>query len=405
MRSSPLTGALDGAHWTLGQLRTVPCCQDDECGRAGSAGEQARNAFSRRHGRSNFYAPLPREVTAISGPGRLKALLVALALLAGVPNLAQADPARGTDSWSKVTTLDLGHGVTVDIPTAWRAASAPSPVGGLFVWDATGSLLPNPPSGAVQVGVRLFTGAPTDLPAALKAGRARFEGFKRVVGWSPTPRALTPPTADSPRIILRDHLFRTTPSGFATVFIATIVHDSRVFMYTMDVTHLDEHFAIDDNLRLEDVFAQVVEHLHLPAPPTVAPAPVAPPPPTELPAKLSARETKALLPFRLTGWSPNRWVLSLPTGRLPVNRAVQALEHEPNGVFWEGVAKWFLRASPPQARKANAFDSEAGQFSAISSNCEALLALAKQMKPCTQRAATVRSVVKGAEHGGIVFDD
>jgi hypothetical protein len=84
---------------------------------------------------------------------------------------------------------------------------------------------------------------------------------------------------------------------------------------------------------------------------------------------------------------------------LPVDAAIAAAGHDPNGYFWESVARYvFDEAADVQ------FDSEAGMFCAVGDR-STLEALRLTMSGYLSDAAAVTALITRAEVDGFEFDD
>lgn len=87
-------------------------------------------------------------------------------------------------------------------------------------------------------------------------------------------------------------------------------------------------------------------------------------------------------------------------GELPVDGAIQAAGHEPNGYFWEGVAEVLA----PHLVERLELDSEAGMFSAVGS-LEDVAALQILLEPFLADPNKITRLVADAEARGFEFDD
>jgi len=92
-------------------------------------------------------------------------------------------------------------------------------------------------------------------------------------------------------------------------------------------------------------------------------------------------------------------------GTLAVDEVVEELDHEPNGYFWEGVARWlFMHGHEPLAQRIE-LDAEAGTFVAVAEDREALEALMAAMQPYLRDAERLRALIVEADAADHDFDD
>lgn len=94
------------------------------------------------------------------------------------------------------------------------------------------------------------------------------------------------------------------------------------------------------------------------------------------------------------------WYLSFDCGDLPVDRTVQAMGHEPNGYFWEGVATLVA----PEVVERLELDSEGQMFSASGDRAD-LQALQALIEPVLDSPERIRQLITQAEADGVQFDD
>jgi len=79
--------------------------------------------------------------------------------------------------------------------------------------------------------------------------------------------------------------------------------------------------------------------------------------------------------------------------------------HEPNGYFWEGVARYLVQTEAPALADRILYDPEGSMFCAYAESRDVLEALAALMRPLTTDAARVRRLVTDADAAGFQFDD
>jgi hypothetical protein len=92
--------------------------------------------------------------------------------------------------------------------------------------------------------------------------------------------------------------------------------------------------------------------------------------------------------------------LSFSCGDLPVDDAVIAAGHEPNGYFWEGVARYVA----PDLMAELELDSEGSMFCAYGGR-GVLERLRRLLKPYLEDPAKITKLIGDAEAAGVEFDD
>lgn len=92
--------------------------------------------------------------------------------------------------------------------------------------------------------------------------------------------------------------------------------------------------------------------------------------------------------------------LTFYCGDLPVDDAIRAAGHEPNGYFWEGMARF---VQPKLADKIE-FDSEAGMFAAYGRRRH-LNRLRTELEPFLSDGRLMASALDAADARGFEFDD
>jgi len=102
---------------------------------------------------------------------------------------------------------------------------------------------------------------------------------------------------------------------------------------------------------------------------------------------------------------PGAYSLTMYSGDLPVDPVVQQLGHEPNGVFWDGIAEWLVETELHGLEGLLAFDSEAGMFCAYGSDRAALERLGAAMGEVVTDPDRLRELVSAADAAGFEFDD
>ena len=110
------------------------------------------------------------------------------------------------------------------------------------------------------------------------------------------------------------------------------------------------------------------------------------------------------LPLRLVETEPGSYSLLLDA-LAAVDGAIKEVGHEPNGYFWEGVARYLVQTEAPALADRILYDPEGSMFCANAESRDVLEALAALMRPLTTDAARVRRLVTDADAAGFQFDD
>jgi len=97
--------------------------------------------------------------------------------------------------------------------------------------------------------------------------------------------------------------------------------------------------------------------------------------------------------------------LLLDCGTTPVEDAIRASGHEPNGYFWEGIATILVEEQLADLEGAFDYDPEAGMFCAVGQDRAALERLGVAMAAVANDAARLAALVVAAEARGFEFDD
>jgi hypothetical protein len=108
---------------------------------------------------------------------------------------------------------------------------------------------------------------------------------------------------------------------------------------------------------------------------------------------------------RLVDTTPGRFSLLLHAGTTPVDALVEELGHEPNGYFWEGVARRVVAAEAPSLESRFDYDPEADMFSAYGEDRAALEALGALMDAVAMDSSRMQSLIVAADADGFDFDD
>jgi hypothetical protein len=110
-------------------------------------------------------------------------------------------------------------------------------------------------------------------------------------------------------------------------------------------------------------------------------------------------------PIDVTEVAPGEHRLYLVAGTTDVDDVISELDHEPNGVFWEGIVELLVMTEAPALDRRFSSDSEAGAFLAYSSDRTALDDLAVRLRAVAADGNRVRQLVELAKTRGFEFDD
>ncbi|TDB92726.1 hypothetical protein E1091_12650 [Micromonospora fluostatini] len=110
-------------------------------------------------------------------------------------------------------------------------------------------------------------------------------------------------------------------------------------------------------------------------------------------------------PMRLIEPSPGAYSLLLDAGTTDVDGVVEELGHEPNGYFWEGVARVLVGTEAPALDGRFAYDPEGSMFCAYGTDRDALAELAGRMSAVATDPERIRQVIALAHATGVEFDD
>ncbi|GAA2611512.1 hypothetical protein GCM10010399_47970 [Dactylosporangium fulvum] len=103
--------------------------------------------------------------------------------------------------------------------------------------------------------------------------------------------------------------------------------------------------------------------------------------------------------------APGEHRLYLVAGTTGVDDVIVELGHEPNGVFWEGIAELLIMSEARHLDGQFRFDSEAGAFLAYSSDRAALDDLAIRLQAVAVSGDRIRQLAELAQSRGFEFDD
>ncbi|MFC6567164.1 Imm51 family immunity protein [Actinoplanes utahensis] len=103
--------------------------------------------------------------------------------------------------------------------------------------------------------------------------------------------------------------------------------------------------------------------------------------------------------------APGEFRLYLVAGTTPVDEAIVALGHEPNGPFWEGITELVVAIEAPALHERFWTDSEAGAFLAHSSDRSVLDDLAARLDAIAVDENRLRHLMEAARARGFEFHD
>jgi hypothetical protein len=110
-------------------------------------------------------------------------------------------------------------------------------------------------------------------------------------------------------------------------------------------------------------------------------------------------------PLKMVETTPGNYSLLLDAGSTEVDELIEDLGHEPNGYFWEGVARLIIQNDAPTLADRLAYDPEGGMFCAYGTDRAALEELGARMSTLASDATLMRGLVEAAEEAGFEFDD
>ncbi|TQS44683.1 Imm51 family immunity protein [Cryptosporangium phraense] len=108
---------------------------------------------------------------------------------------------------------------------------------------------------------------------------------------------------------------------------------------------------------------------------------------------------------RLIETTPGNFSLLLDAGATPADGAVFDAGHEPNGYFWEGVARFLVGTEAPGLKDRFAYDPEGSMFCAYGADREALEDLGMLLDEIAADPARMHDLITAAEADGHDFDD
>jgi len=109
--------------------------------------------------------------------------------------------------------------------------------------------------------------------------------------------------------------------------------------------------------------------------------------------------------MRTVETSPGNYSLVLSAGTTGVDEAIEELGHEPNGYFWEGIARLLVETEAPAVAGRFDYDPEGDMFVAYGADRSALDELGALMTAVATEPDRLRRLVALAEERGFEFDD
>lgn len=110
-------------------------------------------------------------------------------------------------------------------------------------------------------------------------------------------------------------------------------------------------------------------------------------------------------PLKLVETTPGKYSLLLNAGTTAVDDTISELGHEPNGYFWEGIARFLVSTKAPEIAEGFSYDPEAGMFCAYGTNKNALEKLGALMAVVANDANVLRKLVEQAKADEFELDD
>ncbi|GAA3954217.1 hypothetical protein GCM10023085_40890 [Actinomadura viridis] len=112
-----------------------------------------------------------------------------------------------------------------------------------------------------------------------------------------------------------------------------------------------------------------------------------------------------MTPLKLIETTPGAFSLLLNAGTTQVDELVEHLGHEPNGSFWEGVARFLVSTEAENLEGRFSYDPEGGMFCAYGNDRTALQDLGDLMSIVARDGDRMRKLIMTAEAAGFDFDD
>ncbi|GHJ44622.1 hypothetical protein Cs7R123_19640 [Catellatospora sp. TT07R-123] len=112
-----------------------------------------------------------------------------------------------------------------------------------------------------------------------------------------------------------------------------------------------------------------------------------------------------MTPLKLIETDAGKYSLLLNAGTTEVDELIEELGHEPNGYFWEGVARLVVEHEAPDLDGRFGYDPEAGMFCAYGTDRAALAELGELLGGVATDGDRLRALVALAQATGVEFDD
>ncbi|MEV5570726.1 Imm51 family immunity protein [Spirillospora sp. NPDC052269] len=112
-----------------------------------------------------------------------------------------------------------------------------------------------------------------------------------------------------------------------------------------------------------------------------------------------------MTPLKLLETRPGSFSLLLDAGTTQVDALVQEHGHEPNGYFWEGLARFLVTTEAPSLENRFSYDPEGSMFCAYGSDRPALEALAALLSKAATTPSRMESLITAAKAANVDFDD
>lgn len=119
---------------------------------------------------------------------------------------------------------------------------------------------------------------------------------------------------------------------------------------------------------------------------------------------LAHKGDQAMSPIELDDSGDGQYELVLSAGT-QVDGVIEAMGHEPNGYFWEAVARTVILLEAPQVLDVIELEAEGGALIVRGENSDALAPFTKVMQEATTDEKVIRSLVMKAPKLGVEFDD
>ncbi|MFC5180582.1 Imm51 family immunity protein [Actinomadura harenae] len=108
---------------------------------------------------------------------------------------------------------------------------------------------------------------------------------------------------------------------------------------------------------------------------------------------------------RLIETSPGSFSLLLDAGTNQVDELVEQRGHEPNGYFWEGVARFLVTTEAPSLQDRVSYDPEGSMFCAYGTDRPALEELGTLLTDLATTPTRMDALITAAKAADFDFDD